>query len=225
VTTSIGKIFENSNDPKFVELIKRHVQTSVACAEKLDMLFHALCEPPLAGSYMEDIVKLERGGDEIVAEVRELLDKVFILKKFEKENIAELTSTLDDVLDNMRDAATLALGYDLNSVREEAPQFIMIIKSMLDVLLDLSGNMLMLTPEEIAKARRSLQDFERSADVLRLKARKRLTQEFRARSHSDSADRELFLMYAWEKIDTKLERVTDRAANALDILASMVRKY
>ncbi len=203
--------FENKNDKQFAAFFRRHIQQSLRAAEALGNLFSSI---PHLEPHFTCIVEAEEAGDLIVDQIHQLLDAIFITKKITKEDIHRLANQLDDILDDMYDSALYIHDYQLTSADEEAHLLVDVIQKMLHKLAVLVDRLLSLSTESVGGFLFEMKALEHEGDRLRSVARRKTFQE---------SDPKLFV--AWKDIDAKLEKVTDHCFYAVDIIASIVRKY
>ena len=111
-------------DESFFELLVRQAANVEAGAAALFDLVTAFEDVPKKASRMRD---LEHEGDEITHEVMRRLNTVFVTP-LDHEDIHQLTSTLDDVLDHMEAAADLLV---LHKIESPLPE----MKAQADVLV------------------------------------------------------------------------------------------
>lgn len=94
-------------------------------------LLESLLTAPRAerNAIVKQIGRVEHKGDQIISTILERLDKTFVTP-FEREDIYELASTLDDILDTIEDAADYVIMYQLNSIRPHAVKQAALIAKM-----------------------------------------------------------------------------------------------
>jgi predicted phosphate transport protein (TIGR00153 family) len=111
-------------DEGFFELFVRQATYVESGAKVLSDLISAFDDVAVKA---EELRRLEHQGDETTHEVMRRLNTVFVTP-LDHEDIHELTSTLDDVLDHMEAAADL---FVLHKIEEPLPQ----MKAQADVLV------------------------------------------------------------------------------------------
>ena len=111
-------------DEGFFELFVRQAKNVEAGALVLSDLISAFDDVPAKAT---ELRRLEHEGDDMTHEVMRRLNTVFVTP-LDHEDIHELTSTLDDVLDHMEAAADL---FVLHKIEEPLPQ----MKAQADVLV------------------------------------------------------------------------------------------
>ena len=92
---TIARFFRPSQNDRFAQLLLQLAETAVACAAHFR---------ETGGLDHVGIIDFEHRGDDIVAEIHELLDNAFILR-FDIADCMRLTDDLDNVIDGMRKVA------------------------------------------------------------------------------------------------------------------------
>ncbi len=103
-------------DEKFQELFVDYAQTTLDAARKLEdmvVTYDRLDER------VAEIRALEHHGDETQTEVEVRLDRSFITP-FDREDIHELVSRMDDVLDRIQEVAETFVIYDVKQPTDDA---------------------------------------------------------------------------------------------------------
>ena len=119
-------------DEKFFELFIRDGETILEAARKLE---------GMVGSYdrlderVAEIQALEKQGDQIDEEIAARLERSFITP-FDREDIHELTTHLDDVLDGIQASAETFVIYKIAHPSEEARQMVGILAGQAVQLLE-----------------------------------------------------------------------------------------
>lgn len=112
---------------KFFELFNAHAQQIVRGAETLDAMMRALHDSPeQVRVYADEIDIIEDRADKITHQTVALLHSTFITP-LDRDEIHQLISRLDDVLDMIQDAAQMVSTYNLRNGTAEAVQFSEII--------------------------------------------------------------------------------------------------
>jgi predicted phosphate transport protein (TIGR00153 family) len=100
----------------FFGLFSRHAELMVNCSRELAAL---IADPAQAADRAHAVKTLESAADDITRETVRLLHKTFITP-LDREDIHQLISRMDDILDLMEDVAQLVVLYDLKAVPDEA---------------------------------------------------------------------------------------------------------
>ena len=103
---------------KFFELFNAHAERIVEGSRELAAMIGAFTE---LDAHAERIDAVERAADKITHETIALLHKTFITP-FDRDQIHQLITTLDDILDLIQDVAESIALYDLRRITPEAKQ-------------------------------------------------------------------------------------------------------
>lgn len=114
---------------KFFDLFDAHAQQIVRGAEHLLALMQTLGgDADAAARHADEIDTIEDRADKITHETVALLHSTFITP-LDRDEIHQLISRLDDVLDTIQGAAQMVSTYDLRSGTPEAVRFAEIIRA------------------------------------------------------------------------------------------------
>ena len=102
----------------FFELFNAHAERIVEGSRELAALFTTFQD---IEKHAERIDGAERAADKVTHETITLLHKTFITP-FDREQIHQLITSLDDILDLMQDVAESVMLYDIRKVTPEAKQ-------------------------------------------------------------------------------------------------------
>ena len=103
---------------KFFDLFNAHAERIVEGARELAAMIGTFKE---LDAHAQRIDAVERAADKITHECMTLLHKTFITP-FDRDQIHQLITTMDDILDLIQDVAESIALYDLHSVTPEARQ-------------------------------------------------------------------------------------------------------
>jgi predicted phosphate transport protein (TIGR00153 family) len=103
---------------KFFELFNAHAERIVEGSRELSAMIGGFSD---LDAHAQRIDAAERAADKITHEAITLLHKTFITP-FDREQIHQLITTMDDILDLIQDVAESVALYDLKSVTPEARQ-------------------------------------------------------------------------------------------------------
>src|SRR3970282_1030360 len=102
----------------FFVLFNAHADRIVEGSRELALMITTFTEVEKHARYIDDA---ERAADKITHEAITLLHKTFITP-FDREQIHQLITAMDDILDLMQDVAESIVLYDLQRVTPEAKQ-------------------------------------------------------------------------------------------------------
>ena len=150
---------------KFFELFNAHAERIVEGARELAVMIGTFKE---LDAHAQRIDAVERAADKITHECMTLLHKTFITP-FDRDQIHQLITTMDDILDLTQDVAESVALYDLRRATPEARQLAEInqmccerVKTAVGLLTNIKN------PEAILKCCEEIDRLESDADrVLR----------------------------------------------------------
>ncbi len=195
-------------DEAFFEVFLRDGENLLAAARELDDLvstFDRLDER------VARIQALEHEGDMIDAEVSARLERAFITP-FDREDIHELVSRLDDVVDGIQSAAETFVIYGIEEPTPEARRLAGIIAAQAAQLLEALKRLE--KQEGIAPHLKEVHDLEHEADGLSRAAIGRLF-----RDRMDPLE-----VIKLRDLYTELEETIDSAEDAAEVIERIVAK-
>jgi predicted phosphate transport protein (TIGR00153 family) len=158
------------------------------------------------------IQALEHAGDEIDAEIAARLEKSFITP-FDREDIHELYTRLDDVVDGIQEAAETVVIYGIDSAPAEARRMAGIIAAQAEQLLEALRKLDHL--EKAGMHLKAIHDLENEADGLSRSAIGRL---FRG---GDDA----LTVIKLRDLYKVLEETVDAAEDAAEVIERIAAKH
>ena len=165
---------------------------------------------------VQEIKDLEDVGDRIIHDITRALHRTFITP-IDREDILALAGSLDDVVDSIDEAAQYTLEYNIEAPTDHARLLATVIvqcAEQLDsavALLSTKGSKL----KDILPKVLEINRLEHEADEIAARARKELFDN----------DFDVKQILKWRDIYDDLERATDRAEDAADILEGIVLKH
>ena len=196
-------------DEGFFPLFEQAAEISHECAQRLVGILHSV---PPTESEVDGIMAAERRADEIVREVARRLERSLVTP-FDREDIAQLATSLDDVTDEIFAAADLVLLHrvtgDLPGVFELADLLTQITLANCDLIRNLKSM------DSVSELIESIDKLESSAD----RVFRRVTSELFSGRH-DALD-----ILRWKDIVEAIEKAIDAVEEASDIVASVVVKH
>lgn len=106
---------------RFFDLFNQHADRIVDGSQHLVHLMQHYSDPLARQRELDAIDAIETAADKITHETVALLHKTFITP-FEREDIHQLISRMDDILDLTQDVAESVMLYDIQTVTPEAIQ-------------------------------------------------------------------------------------------------------
>jgi predicted phosphate transport protein (TIGR00153 family) len=197
-------------EDKFFKLFKQMTENIIEGAKLLkDMLDNF--ESPLESQ--RKIKDVEHMGDSITHEIIKTLHKTFVTP-LDPEDIYNLASKLDDILDLIDASAQRIIMYNVEAIPPEAKSLGFIILQSC-IAVDKAVAMLgKKTNEQIFDACVEINSLENEADRVSREAISRLFDE----------EKDPIQLIKWKEIFETLEKATDRCEDASNILESVVVK-
>jgi hypothetical protein len=195
-------------DEEFTKIFIRdgeNLQAAARALEELVVTYDRLDERVAA------IQALEHQGDEIDAEIAKRLERAFITP-FDREDIHELTSRLDDVVDGIQEVAETFVIYGIVEPTPEARQLAGIIAGQGAELV--AALRLLDKPETMQAHLREVHTLENKADGLSRAAIGRLFRE-----RMDPLD-----VIRFRDLYIALEETVDAAEDAAEVLERIIAK-
>jgi predicted phosphate transport protein (TIGR00153 family) len=195
-------------DEKFQDLFVEYARVTLDAARKLE---------DMVGVYdrlderVAEIRALEHRGDEIGTEVEVRLDRAFITP-FDREDIHELVSRMDDVLDRIQEVAETFVIYDVKAPTDDARRLAGILAAQANQLNEAIGKLDGL--KDMEANLKAVHDLENEADGLSRAAVARL---FRG-------GQEAIEVIKWRDVYTAMENMIDAAEDAGEILERIIAK-
>ena len=158
-----------------------------------------------------DIKEAEHAGDRLTHEVVDLLNRTFVTP-FDRDDMYNLASALDDICDHVDEAAGNILGYGVTTIRDNAQQQAVVIERAATKLSDAVQKL-----EGFKDSKRELielRELEDEGDRLNHDA---IAELFRSGEDAISIIR-------WKDIHEQLEEAVDACENAADVLEAILVK-
>ena len=193
---------------EFFRLLERASDNAIAIAR---MLVRMLDEFPSNGNLLRDIKELEHEGDRLTRELVDLLNRTFVTP-FDREDLFQLASALDDVCDHIDEAAGNIVGYGVEEVRPLAKE---------------QAHVLLRSSEKLHQAVQHLDGFkDASAELHALRDLEdegdRLNRD--AVSQLFASVQDPIAIIRWKDIHEQLEEAVDACENAADVLEAILVK-
>ena len=195
-------------DEKFFDLFIADGENLLAAARELAQLMSAYDD---LDARVARIQALEKAGDAIDRQVAERLERAFITP-LDREDIHELVSRLDDVVDGIQESAETLVIYDIDAPTEEARRLADILAAQAVALLAALRGLEAL--KGIEPHLREVQLLENEADGLSRAAIARLFRE--------AGDP--LVVIKWRDMYHSLEETIDAAEDAAEVMQRMIHK-
>jgi predicted phosphate transport protein (TIGR00153 family) len=197
-------------DEEFFALFVAVADRNKEAARHLRELFAA--PPERRTAHVEAIKRLEHEADQVTHEVVNRLDRTFITP-LDREDIHQLASDLDDVMDAMDGTARRSQIFRLGVAPQGVAQLTEVIERMVGVLGEAVGRL------------------KRGDDVMRYCVEvKRLEEEGDAIYHESMGqlferERDAIEVIKWKEIYDNLELTLDQSEDVANVLESITLKH
>jgi len=194
---------------KFFELFNAHAERIVEGSRELAAMIGTFSE---LEAHAQRIDVVERAADKITHETIALLHKTFITP-FDREQIHQLITTMDDILDLIQDVAESVALYDLRKVTPEAKQLAEIcqmtcerVRTTVSLLTDVKRS------DAILKCCEEIDRLESDADRVQRSALSKLFRE----------ENDLKQVMKLRVVYDLLEMITDRCEDVANVVEGIV---
>jgi uncharacterized protein len=194
---------------EFYELFTRAGENALEAARNAEIRFR---EYPNSSVSQADVKSIETAGDEITRELIQLLNTQYVTP-FDREDIYELTTAVDDVVDYIEEASDLLGLYGVESTTKHAVDQCRILVSAVEQLSTALGSL---------KAVRGIQDALVELKRLEDEGDRVVHDAVAALFRDDRIDP--LIVIRWKDIYEGLERAIDAAEHAANVIANIVVK-
>jgi predicted phosphate transport protein (TIGR00153 family) len=197
---------------RFFDLFNAHAAQISEGGQALAQLF---ADFGAVADHAAHIDEAEHSADRITHETIALLHKTFITP-IDRDQIHQLITSMDDILDLIQDTAESIVLYDIRRVSPEAQQLAQICKMTCDRVRAAVGQLAdMREPEAILKTCEEIDRLESDADRVMRSAMSRLFRE-------ESDVKQLIKL---RSIYELLELITDRCEDVANIVEGIVLEH
>lgn len=206
--------FLASKNKLFYELFdKAAVNVSKGAQAMVDLLQYY---PTALGEKVSHIKDIEHEGDQITHQVVEMINKTFVTP-IEREDIYELITKLDDVIDWIDNASRRLALYKITYVTDEAKAFGQILLKASNILKDNISHLRIVKnyQKEILPRCVEIHSLENEGDELMRKAMMLLFE--------GKKDDPIYVI-KWKEIYEQLEAAVDRCEDVANIVEGIVLK-
>ncbi len=194
---------------RFFDYFTEHSEQLVLGAEQLKALMSAVNELP---ERKRNIEKIEHRADKITMQTMQLLHQTFITP-LDRDEIHQLITRMDDILDLMEDVSQCMFLYGIDSVTEEAQKLADIcLLAAQKVKIAVSQLSNLKNAKSILEQCKQIDRYESDADHVMRAAMAKLFRE-------ETDVKRLFKM---KEIYQLLESVTDRCQDVANIIEGIV---
>jgi len=199
-------------ESRFFELFEESASNIVKAAEALQEMLDTW---QFIDSQVAEITELEHKGDTITHQIISLLHRTFVTP-FDREDIALLAHTMDDIIDFIHPAADSMFIYKIEKPTERARELShIIVKGAIEVKAAVSGLRKRSELKNIMQGCVEINRLENMADRVYRAAMAELFE-----NTEDTA-----LLIKWREIYEHLESATDRAEDVANVLEGVALKH
>lgn len=195
-------------DVKFQDLFVQDGENMLAAARRLEEMIEVYDR---LDERVAEIRVLEHRGDEIDTEVEVRLDRAFITP-FDREDIHDLVSRIDDVVDGIQEVAETFIIYGVDATTDDARRLAAILSAQASQLNAAIAKLE--TLKGLEPNLREIHDLENEADGLSRAAVARLFQD----------DPDPLNVIKWRDIYIALENTIDAAEDAGEVIERIIAK-
>lgn len=197
-------------DEKFFQMFKQMTTNIIEGAKLLKEMLDNFDNPVESQRRIKEV---EHKGDAITHDIIQKLNKTFITP-LDREDIYNLASKLDDILDLIDASASRVIMYNIESIPPEAKSMGFIILQSCHAVDRAVAMLGKKTNEKLFEACVEINALENEADRVSREAISRLFDE----------ERDPIQLIKWKEIYETLEKATDKCEDAANILESVVVK-
>jgi len=196
---------------KFFDLFEASAKNMVRAAQQLKRLIDVWDN---VGARVSEITELEHEGDTITHRVMQELYSTFVTP-FDREDIALLANTIDDVVDRIRDAADAMHIYKVKRPDQNA-------KELSNILVRAAIEVEQVIPQ-LRDRSKLVQIPERCVEINRLENMgDRIYRQAMAELFADTSD--IAEIIKWREIYESMESATDRCEDVANVLEGVALK-
>lgn len=199
----------------YFDAYKELTRLAVAESEELIGALTGFTEAAALADAMERIHDSENAGDNINHDIYKSVATDF-MPPIDREDIVELASALDDVLDYIEDVVEHMYMYDIHSVPEGAIEFAGLIKNSCEALDRAMG--------EFRDFKKSKEFRQRIVDINSYEeAGDKLNRDVVRQLHTEEREQVMRVM-VWSRIYERMEKCCDACEHAADIMSTILLK-
>lgn len=199
-------------EEKFFELFEEGARNVVKAAQRLKEMVDTWKN---VEGRVSEITELEHEGDRITHQIMEQLHRTFVTP-FDREDIALLAHSLDDVTDFIHAAADAMLIYKIDQPSQRA-------KELADIIVQAAAEVERALPQLRRRAQLK-QVLERCVEINRLEnMADRVFRSAVGELFDDSTD--IANVIKWREIYEHMESATDRCEDVANVLEGVALKH
>ncbi|MFC2067278.1 DUF47 domain-containing protein [Chloroflexota bacterium] len=199
-------------ETKFFDLFEESARNMLKAAQTLKEMINTW---DMVGGRVAEITELEHAGDTITHQILSQLNRTFVTP-FDREDIALLAHTMDDVTDFIHSAADAMLIYKIDRPSQRAGELADIIVQAAAEIEKAVGSL-----RRRAELKRML---ERCVEINRLEnMADRVYRSAMAELFDDTED--ITRIIKWREIYENMESATDRCEDVANVLEGVALKH
>ncbi len=199
-------------EEKFFELFEESAHNAVKTAQKLKKLVDTWHDVEIMTG---EITELEHEGDRITHQIMKELNRTFVTP-FDREDIASLAHSLDDVTDFIHAAADAMLIYKIDQPTQRA-------KELTETIVQAASEIEKAVPQ-LRHRTQLKQVMERCVEINRLEnVADKVFRAAMAELFNDSKD--FAHVIKWREIYEHMESATDRCEDVANVLEGVAIKH
>jgi predicted phosphate transport protein (TIGR00153 family) len=199
-------------EQKFFELFEESAQNTVQASEALKEMIN---DWQFVDSRVAEITELEHRGDTITHQIISLLHRTFVTP-LDREDIALLAHTLDDIMDFVHSAADAMFIYKIQKPTERAKQLAdIIVRGAAEVQKAVSG---LRKRSELKRIMEGCVEINRLENMADRVYRAAIAELF------DNAEN-MAEVIKWREIYEHMESATDRCEDVANVLEGVALKH
>ena len=199
-------------EQKFFDLFEESARNMVKAARSLKEMIDNWED---VGARVAEITALEHEGDRITHQIMEQLHRTFVTP-FDREDIALLAHTLDDVTDFIQAAGDTMLIYKVERPGEKA-------RELADIIVQATTEVEEALPQ-LRHHSELKQILNRCVEINRLEnAADTVFRSALAELYNDTSD--MARIIKWREIYEQMESATDRCEDVADVLEGVALKH
>ena len=195
---------------EFFDLFTEVANRNKEAAQQLSNLFEAA--PDRRTPYVEALKRLEHEADQVTHEVVNRLDRTFITP-LDREDIHQLASDLDDVMDAMDGTARRAQIFRLGVPPQGVRRLVEVVQRMMAVLYEAVSRLK--KGDDVMKYCVEAKKLEEEGDALYQEALGRMFE----------TERDALEVIKWKEIYDNLEMTLDQGEDVANVLESITLKH
>jgi len=200
-------------EEKFFDLFEDGARNMVKASQVLKGMIDTW---EFVGGRVAEITELEHQGDTISHQIMAQLNRTFVTP-FDREDIALLAHTMDDVTDFIHAAADAMLIYKIESPTQRA-------KELADIIVQAASEVERAVPRLRQHGKELKQILEHCVEINRLEnMADRVFRSAQAELFDDTSD--ITHIIKWREIYEQMESATDRCEDVADVLEGVALKH